>query len=278
MRVIIQKPDLDTCLTGLILLVSDRDNIEVVAENADEKDILNPSVICIECGGTGLVDLNNFDHHDPERYFPPACLQAYKKLGYQDKALERLVQYVCIVDDRPDDHAVIPFPSLSNIFSGMLLVEKGIKNQFLKGMDILKRLLNDYIDPFSTMPSLPEWTDYIEAKKININKIEEIMKKAEFYRSKGGLRIGFLESHVIGGIGTLYKAGCDVVVVYNPLFGEPPRPKFTIASNGKNVVKLLPFFDKMEKGWGGRQTIIGSPKTGSILKPEEVLEIILKNL
>ncbi|MCX8109915.1 MAG: hypothetical protein N3D15_01510, partial [Syntrophorhabdaceae bacterium] len=75
-----------------------------------------------------------------------------------------------------------------------------------------------------------------------------------------------------------YRAGCDVVVLYNPSFGDPPRPKFTISGNNKKIVNLLPYFDNMEKGWGGRETIIGSPKAGTRLKPEEVLEIILENL
>ncbi|MCX8110684.1 MAG: hypothetical protein N3D15_05500, partial [Syntrophorhabdaceae bacterium] len=204
MRVIIQKPDLDTCLTGLIIGISDRDDIVVVDDVADEKDIQDHSVVCIECGGTGLTSLNNFDHHDPERYFPPACLQAYRKTGCHAAGLERLVEYVCLVDDRPDAHPVIPFPSLSNIFSGMLFVEKDTKNQFLKGIAILKRLLADGIDPFSTMPNLHEWIDYIEAKKANMNKIEGVIKKAEFYQTRGALKLGFLESNVIGGIGTLY--------------------------------------------------------------------------
>ncbi|HOJ43443.1 MAG TPA: hypothetical protein PLW88_00945 [Syntrophorhabdaceae bacterium] len=130
MKVVIQKPDLDTCLTALILGISEKDEITTVEDKADEADINNPSVICIECGGTGLVELNNFDHHDPDRYFPPACIQAYESLNCSDVKLIRLVEYVSLVDDRPENTLHILFPSPSNIFSGMVLVEKDVKSSF----------------------------------------------------------------------------------------------------------------------------------------------------
>lgn len=278
MKVVIQKPDLDTCLTGLICGVSKHDHIHIVLDSAGNDDLKNPSVLCIECGGTGLMDLNNFDHHDPERYFPPACKQVYDHLKCKDVRLKRLVKYVCLIDDRSEKHPHIPFPSLSNIFSGMLLVEKDLKKQFLKGIEIFKKVLEDDIDPFSTMPRLFEWAEFIEAKIENMVEIERASKDAQFFYSERGEKIGFLESTSIGGIGALYKAGCDVAIIYNPAFGDPPRPKYTIAGNNKKLVQLLPFFDNMEKGWGGREKIIGSPKAGSRLKPEEILEIVLKNL
>ncbi|MCX7965840.1 MAG: hypothetical protein N2596_04365 [Syntrophorhabdaceae bacterium] len=278
MKVLIEKPDLDTCLTGLILGISSHDDIFIVEGKAEERDLLDSSVICIECGGSGLTSLNNFDHHEPHQYYPPACLQAYEHTGCNDIKLKRLLDYVCLVDDRPEKHPLIAFPSLSNIFSGMLLVEKDPKKQFLKGMEMLKKVLNENIDPFSTMPDVYEWREFVEAKHKNLEETEHALKNTKYFFLNRGLKIGFLESTSIVGIGSLYRAGCDVVILYNPAYGEPPRRKYTISGKNKKVVHLISFFDNMEKGWGGRDTIIGSPKKGSTLTPEEVIEIVLKNL
>lgn len=275
MKVIIQKSDLDTCLTAMILGVTDADNIVVLRGEASDADLMNPQVLCIEAGGSGLVDLNNFDHHDPHKYFPPACKQAYDRQSLRDDKIARLVEYICMVDDRIQEHPAVEFPSLSNIFSGMLLVEKNPLSQLLKGIGILKRVLEDAIDPFATMPDIEEWRPYKAAKEENQRRIEEVLRSAEFYDSASGLKIGFMQSGFIGGIGALYAQRCDVVVMFNPAFGEPPMPKYTIAGNNKKVSHLIECFDKIETGWGGRETIIGSPREGTRLPKEKVIEIVI---
>jgi len=277
MKVVVQKIDLDTCLTGLILGIKDSDEV-IVTQKEEEKYIYDPSFTCIESGGSGLIEFNNFDHHDQSIQLPPACRQAYESKNLQDETMERLMDYVCMVDERLKDHPIIPFPSLSNIFSGMLILEKELKTQFFQGIKILNRVLNDAIDPFSTMPDIADWQPYRKAKEAAFQRIEESLKEAKFYTAENGDKVGFMKSTEIGGSGTLYRAGCDIVVACNPSFGEPPVVKFTISGNTKKVVHLLTHFDKIEKGWGGRETIIGSPRTGSHLTEKVVLEIVLKHL
>lgn len=283
MKVIIQKPDLDTCLTALIMGVSEKDEIVVSKGGASTDDLHNPSVLCIEAGGSGDVHLNNFDHHNTDTGMPPACRQAYdyraSRISHMlSENLGRLVEYVCMVDDEPKDHPPIEFPSLSNIFSGMLLVERDPIQQFLKGIAIIKKVLESNIDPFNTMPDIEEWRAYRIAKEENIKGVKEAIKNAEFYTARNGYKVGFLESKYIGGIGALYNQGCDVVVMFNPTYGNPPVHKWTIAGNGRDVYHLIESFDKIEKGWGGRATIIGSPREGTGLKKEEVMSVVLNNL
>ncbi|KJR43567.1 hypothetical protein MCHI_000539, partial [Candidatus Magnetoovum chiemensis] len=160
MKVLIRKPDLDTCLTALILGVTEADDINVITNNASEQDILNPDVLCIEAGGSGLDALNNFDHHDPNKYFPPACVQAYTRKNLNNEKIEKLTRYVCIVDEKTEKHPVMDFPSLSNIFSGMMLLEKDKLKQFIKGIAILKTVVDNDIDPLSTMPDIEQWQPY----------------------------------------------------------------------------------------------------------------------
>ena len=281
-RVIIQKPDLDTCLAALLLRVSQEDDI-VVVNVTEASDILDPNVLCIEAGGSGEILLNNFDHHNTDKRLPPACRQVY-----QQKMKERgcsfppnlsdLVEYVCMVDERPSEHPSIPFPSLSNIFSGMLLVESNRKIQFLQGIAILKKVLAECLNPFETLPEINEWHSYIEAKIRNQVLVTDMAKNAGYYTSSQGKRIAFSESEAIGGIGALYAQGCDVVILFNPSFGNPSIQKFTIAGNNIRVYDLVEKFNTLESGWGGSEMIIGSPRAGTHLIKEHVLKKVLEGL
>ncbi|MEA1969848.1 MAG: hypothetical protein U9N77_16730, partial [Thermodesulfobacteriota bacterium] len=81
MKVIIQKTDLDTCMAALLIGISKKDTVLEVKDGASHVDIMDVDTICIEAGGSGLVHLNNFDHHDPGIVLPSACIQVIKHLG-----------------------------------------------------------------------------------------------------------------------------------------------------------------------------------------------------
>ncbi len=277
-KVIIQKPDLDTCLTGLILGVSSRDEILVTQAEPPKEHLSDPCFLCIESGGSGQVYLNNFDHHNCDTYFPPACKQAFDLYGQNNKKLERLVEYVCNVDERKQNPVPIEFPSLSNIFSGMLLNEKNLKQQFLKGLHILNVVMEKGIDPFKTMPALTQWGKYIKLKQINKLQVEKSLKNITVYKLKNGKKMACLESVSIGGIGSLYAQGFDYVLMYNRAFGNPPVPKMTLAGNNLPVNHLLHRLNDMDEGWGGHATIIGSPRAGMKVKKEDVLNVVLNYL
>ncbi len=278
MKVIIQKPDLDTCLTALILRVGHDDEVVFVRGDASTEDLNDPMVLCIEAGGSGETGRNNFDHHDPQRYYPPACRQAYEYKGLQDDFLNRLVEYVCMVDERNQEHPPVPFPSLSNIFSGMLLCERKTVKQFWEGLKLLDKVLTEKIDPFGTMPDLEEWRAFGTAKKQNMDRLNSIYENAGYYQSLSGKKVCFSESEIIGGIGALYHNGCEVAIMLNNAFGDPPVRKYTIAGNGVAVSHLLAHFNALEPGWGGRETIIGSPRTGSTLDKDTVIDLTIRNL
>ncbi len=328
-KVVIRKVDMDTALTALLLGVTGADEIVVSREGAGREALEDPEVICIECGGSGQIHLNNFDHHDTPEELPPACRQAFEALFLRDpwrwsarnpeewgrmmgpleftiaahrfpdlpsdfdrrvavqQEIERLVDYVSFLDiqgpEALKERSKLPketFPTLSDVFSGMLLVTKDPKEQLLKGMEILRLVLTKGLDPFGLMPELPEWKEYIEAKRGNMELLREAISKAEFFETKGGLKAGFLETEAVGALGALYSLGCQVAVVYSPKFGDPPVPKYTIGGNGVQVDVLKPVLDKLEPGWGGpaHGTVLGSPFKGSRLRPEEVKEIVRENL
>jgi len=279
-RVIIQQPDMDTCLTALILGVKKTDNISVRYSDASATELNNPEIYCLEAGGSGGGKNNNFDHHDPELYLPPACKQALEcsKLTNGHVAIEKLTDYVCCIDECKTVPP-IEFPSLSSLFSGMRLAVTGAIDQFFSGILILKTVIDFTIDPFGTMPNRPEWEEYISVKQEDIKIKTQIFTSRDFFFTSGGLKVGSISVPIgisggIGGFHFLYGLGCNIVVLFHPVFGNPPVRKFTIGSNSIGVSVLLQQLNELEAGWGGRKTIIGSPRKGSNLSLDTVTQII----
>ena len=166
MRVVIQKVDMDTALTALLLGVVPGDRVDVVPEQATPADLGDASVLCIECGGSGDVARGNFDHHDTLDPFPPACCQALERLGADDAKLVRLVRYVAAIDtgDRVALGSVPGYPTLSNVFSGLCLATADPVEQLFRGMDLFRTVLDEAVDPFGVMPDRPEWREYLAVK------------------------------------------------------------------------------------------------------------------
>lgn len=198
-----------------------------------------------------------------------------------------LLDYVSLLDTQGPEalkaSSQLPegaFPTLSDVFSGMLLITKDPKEQLLKGIGIYRTVLQEGLHPFELMPELAEWKEYIEAKRQNNEAIQKAIANAQFFETRSGLKAGFVETDVIGALGALYKLGCQIAIAYSPQFGNPPVPKYTIAGNSVRVDNLLPILDEKEDGWGGpaHGTIIGSPRAGSKLQPAEVIKIVQRYL
>lgn len=288
-KVVIQKVDLDTALTAFILDVSEKDEIVVVRHQATPEALADPNAICIECGGSGQTHLNNFDHHDTDQDLLPACVQAYRLSceHKENELLTRLVEYVRLLDtqgpealkqrSKLSDGA---FPTLSDVFAGMLLLTQDHKEQLWQGIEICRVVWQEQLDPFGVMPELPEWEEYIEAKRMNNEAIRRAIESARFFKTKSGMKAGYVETDVIGALGALYKLSCQIAIAYAPRFGNPPVPKYTVAGDGVRVDGLLQILYEKEPGWGGpaHGTIVGSPRTGSRLKPEAVIDLVQKHL
>jgi hypothetical protein len=282
MKVIIQQVDMDTALTAFIREVTPADEIVAVKEQASPEDLADPSVLCIEAGGSGQVERNNFDHHNTELPLPPACRQALEASGREDPALRRLVDYVAAIDAAgPQVLGPAPgFPTLSDVFSGMRLSIKDPVEQLKAGLTIFATVLREGLDPFGVMPEKPEWKNWIEAKRREDEGLAKARADAEVFVSHSGRKVGFLQTEYFGALGVLYELGCEVAIAYNPRFTPPsggdPILKYTIGGNGVRVDHLLPVLNALEPGWGGpaHGTIIASPRTGSRLDPETVKQLV----
>lgn len=286
MRVVIQQVDLDTCLTALLMGVTSGDEVVVVRGGASESDLLDPGTICIEAGGSGRIAEGNFDHHDAGGPVEPACRQAFTVKHPLDTRLAGLVDYVAAHDVAAGGHTgqssgrdreSLTLPAL---FSGLRLTIPDAKEQLFAGLDVLRIVLAESIDPAGPMPDRAEWTTYVNAKRAAWKALKDLHNQAEIFETVSGLKAGFIESDAIGALGVLYSMDCDIAIAYSPRFKAPDGgvlPKYTIGGrSGGRVDSLLPALNALELGWGGPShgTIIASPRNGSQLRPKQVKGIV----
>lgn len=157
------KIDLDTIATGFILGVTREDSVEVVRSGqASEADLADPSVHCIEVGGSGRVDEECYDHHEAGGPTSAASRQAHEsvwgaiyapdipELHVRNRFSFWLGEYVHIMET----YGPKPFraarakagrlatdaPYLTDIIAGMLLTERDPVEQFHRGIEVLRRL------------------------------------------------------------------------------------------------------------------------------------------
>ena len=291
MRVVLQQVDLDTCLTGLLLGVGAAAEVTVARDGATPAELADPAVLCIEAGGSGQTELNNFDHHDAAGSWPPACVQASRAVGAAGSpAPERLVAYVAEVDlgrapARDWETDADGRLSLSSVFSGMRLTVRDPREQFFAGLRVLRTVLEESIDPFGPMPPRPAWQAYADAHRRERAALAALLHAAERFPTAGGRTAGYLRTDRIGALRALYRSGCDVAIAYAPAFRPPaggaPIRKFTIAGrDGLRVGGLLGPLAEREPGWGGpaHGTIIASPRRGTDLDPAEIKRLVRDHL
>ena len=287
MRIVLQQVDLDTCLTGLLRGAATSDDVSVRRDGATPAELDDREVLCIEAGGSGRTDDNNFDHHDPGGSWPPACVQAFRTAGERGSGtLQRLVDYVADVDlgcgRRAGDDGQL---DLSGLFSGLRLAVRDPQRQFFEGLAMLRTVLDSDIDPRGPLPARPEWTSYREAKERERALLEEAARTAERFTTRQGRPAGLLWTDRVGALGALYTLGCEVGIAFAPAFrppagGEPIR-KFTVGGrDGLRVDGLLAPLSALEAGWGGpvHGTIIASPRGGTRLDPEAVRRLVCEHL
>lgn len=298
------KIDLDTCgailcvKVGNLLASEALQSVEVARTGrASETDLADPSVLCIEVGGSGRVDEGNFDHHEEDGPTDSAALQAYACIGglvartladdVSTFVLGELVRFI----HRLDTEGVRALPPreegvyLSDLFAGMLLTERDASEQVRKGVSLLAKFLRergDYVlQPISEWELVSysaDWPRWWEAKRENNRALAETLKRASWGQTQSGRRIAWLESNFFGAPGALYAHGAEIAVVFNPAFGNPPVRKFTVAGNSVSVNGCLERLNALEPGWGGPATgtILGSPREGSVLTLEQVVEVVLR--
>lgn len=280
MRYIFQKPDMDTVLTALLLGCLETDDLICVEDQASKQSLDNPNVYCIECGGSGQVELGNFDHHNTNLDLPPACVQAFLHREVNDPFLERLVRYVAGVDSGERAQGDYNHFGLSSLYSGMRLVHQNLFEQFWVGLEMLRCFSSQEINPGGSIPFLSKWQSYREAKERQQKDLEKDIQRVEIFMTHSGIKGGFLESTNPGIHGLLRGLGCQISIAQG-LGGERKLKLFyTISGFRINLSSLMKEIGKYEQGWGGHAQggIIGSPRVGTRLKKDQLIKIVSEGL
>lgn len=313
-KVVVEKIDLDTVGSFFLHRIAGRVNegAEIVAKRgqADQVELSDPAVLCIECGGSGDIAGGNFDHH-AEGIEESAVRQTLKTLPKEKLTLE-LIHLTNLIEEfdlnggerffakypRPE------FPGITDLMAGINLVHaRDPKMALLEGEKLLKEIVDQKINPYGQIDGFDK---YAAAKKTNDQNIEKVRQEVDFFVSESGrINIGWLKTEYFGAPQIVYQEGAKkfgkealvAVVAHNPAFGPNKNEnKFTVGLNltpqeaKEKSLSLKELAEKLnaidgavnlaeQKSWGGPATgtIIGSPKGGSAMTMEEVLEIFKKN-
>lgn len=278
------KADLDTVCTAA-LMTSDLEQINLVKlyVNATQDDLNNSEVLCIECGGDGQTELNNFDHHANESLIC-ACGQAFQKLGSPQKLL-KLIDYISFIDTGVGLYScnikpLISARALSSIFSGMMCLTPDEKQRFIKGYQIIKAVINsnEYRDSPWDIPLIShDFKMYYEAKILLTKKLDGELNNAKTVLIEN-LKVMVLHSENAGIHGLLKRNGADISIAINDRLN-----KVTVSFSDRTVhyAKLLcNSLNNLEKGWGGHieRGIIASPFKGTTLNEYCLITVLEKVL
>ncbi|MFA6549416.1 MAG: hypothetical protein WCT39_05775 [Candidatus Margulisiibacteriota bacterium] len=267
-EVLFGKVDLDALTVGLVMGITPCDqNLRSLKGSAKAEEIADPAVLCIECGGSGQTDKNNFDHHpsDGEKKIDlSAAAQALERLA-------RLVRYVDEVDRGIRHDTGCQFPSLVQLIAGMKLIIKDPEEQMRKGLAVLRAVVQSGLDPYGCMEKITSWIPeaetWISEKREHEKRFKEVLDKAIWFTTITGIKVAAVSTTWIGAPGALYGYGAHAVIALNPEFeqGGVKYRKFTVAvhrDTGLNLFSAIENLNALEKGWGGptHGTIIGSPQ------------------
>lgn len=292
-KVVISKVDLDTTLTAYLQGVrSENMLVEVVRGSATGKDLADPTVLCIECGGTGRVIEGNFDHHGGGEETRAASTQAFEQMMLWMRKIQPLVQYVAEVDcGTLTRHERADGPSLVWLFSGMLLSIKKTEEQLQAGLKLLDAVIILNLDPYGSMSkvisALPEVKTWFQTKKDHERWAKQVAAQVQWFESPSGALIAAVETTWFGAPGLLSGLkdaegrSADVTVSLNSAHqqGGKVYRKFSVTSRKHSLRPVLEELQKTEPGWGGpnHMTIIGSTLgEDSLFSLEEVVQVVVK--
>lgn len=280
------KVDLDTLLAtflmGARLCETSVITFRVVQGSASAEELSDPTILCVEVGGSGRTAKNNFDHHGPGAPDKSSARQVFERLA-------RVVQYVDELDrGRLDRTARCEFPSLSQLVAGMLLSVKTPEEQMREGHRILREVVESGIDPYGCMEPMLDAISgaraWAQAKRAHEALGPESVAHASWYVTQSGRKLAVVETEWYGAPGALYGLGAEIVIACNPSHGDKKIRKLTVAIRRDQGLTTTPFLlevEALEKEWGGpaHGTICGSSQThSSALGLKVVRDLVIANM
>jgi len=279
---------LDSCKTAAILIGdSNPENHKITLVDLAIPDKLgNENIACIECGGTGDITKNNWDHH----YY--SCTQntqldgspVIKRTLYFDRSvactqaaqvkLKSIPPVVKAIENWTfgiNYHFVFK-PEIPDIFSGMLLSTKDTMKQVITGIKLCQKWLKE---DFSYSKEEEKW---MKTKKKYDKIISDLVENVELIETRGGEELAYIWTSFDGAAqGIQNRLGVDIVVV-----GDLTSGKITITLDPEeeerwDVELLCNLLNRLNPGWHRRHAwnVIESPPKWITLRLEEdVVQIV----
>lgn len=278
METYLAKVDLDTIVTGYLLLRKIPSRLYMVHDCAPEEILANPSILCIECGGSGRTEELNFDHHDGSKKLPCAAEQAWHFLQ-QPASLQNLVQYTSAIDTGTATQGVVhrQGETLSGLISGMRYCLGSEPQRFCEGLRIIDCLVQRSVPPWdvSSLCSLDATMEHYAKTKASLReRVWALENQCHEFRI-GCYRVMVLVSPYPGVHGMLRALGAAI-----SLAGDGKRWSISFADTVSATVleTTLSLLTLKEPGWGepvgGR--ILGSPREKTSTLSESAIKDILE--
>lgn len=291
-RVLVGKIDLDTVAACFIAQVTREDEVEVVGcIQVAKEDLENPNILCIGVGGSGRRYLNNWDKGKGSSITRQMWEQGGCNITFPGGTwqVETLIDYIegSLSVKKPRQKEAKDsqfFPTLLDIFEGMLLSTRGEVEKLHCGVGILRTLVRKGLDPFGLMPEDNIWFDYSQAKARYNREVRKLKKQAQWTTTSSGFSMVSVESDFLkAAYILLHKLGAQIAVVLNPRYRLRSREMrmFTISSNNIELNTLLPELNSQERGWkiiGNGKTLYSSCYRSSGLSLKKVIRVVQKKL
>lgn len=287
--VCLRKPDLDTLAAAFLAGVQpDFNPLLVCLGDAPEHLLRNPSVLCLECGGSGQTHLANLDHHGGNEILPTAVEQAMDLFWpaqnslYTDR-LHILAEYAAFIDSAGQRGTPPLYSSpanLSALVSGMLSMHKTPEEAFRAGLKLLEQWVDTAAAPWDltkVVSDFPVWRHYLAAHTVMRNALRADARHVVPFSTAIGPALA-LCSGSYGVHGLLRNLGAKVRLAVG--LGHPYRYSISVEPKDKPWLQVLGNnLNAMEPGWGGPSggSILGAPFPGSRLELATVIELMTHN-
>lgn len=267
--------------------------VPVACRRPTREELEDPTVIVGDIGLLGCEaighspELNNFDHH----YSPATRSATFLFNEVYGVMTPHVVEYIDQVDTRPSSEVMD---------STLRVAMAGVRVQYSEGVDkdqlvlAAGQSLRAWIEETGRKPGdlkgpfPPQVETCLCHGREELRRIREELRRLQEDRTAAGRRVGYLvtRSPVFSLVKEeMFAAGMEIAVVH-----APGTKRLSIACNAARVKGinlkeggLIPALDELErrkglareKGWGGHEDRIGSPKpSASLLTADDVLAIV----
>jgi len=284
-------PDLDAI--GFVYSARKVFSFEVPVEckTPTREDLHDSNVIVGDIGLQGYEDighnpaLNNFDHH-----FSRADRSATFLFNNTYHALRQdIVDYIEDVDLHGGDEKSDTTLKVATI--GIRVLHDGEDLVILaEGGRLLKWLEETAHEPGKMSGTLTETAQgYLKTGQEEVRLIREELKTMRRFTTSKGRTVGYLKTRSpVFSVAKeeMFALGIDIAVVYHPVKNRYSIARKALGAERINLEGIIEALNAAEwhrglprdQHWGGHEDRIGSPRSGSILSADEVLNIVKATL